>query len=271
VNVAGHRQLNRALAYYRRGVGLFVAFGSAPPVTQAETIPVEELLAQLAEVHKMALERLSNDTDPAYAVALRKAGPREVNAALLGELADMYGLTVDDLANTIALAQISSPESLGLYSIEQPRRAGALDGPVLEQEALDVLVQHGASEGPAGIHFAQCGDPRFPPQLALMRVTPVGVSWCSLLRPHSFDEVLFTNTKVIWHDGPYWRFKMDTWRPRRFRPYEQLDLTGDEPAVRTSPLAKGDDDRWAPMMDAIREYSSAAGLLWKNSWEGSRR
>ena len=131
------RSLVKVVEYYRAGVRAFVGAGLAPPPSALTSgqLSLEEAMPRLLDLHKSALERVSNDTDRVLPKALRKVGPPVVYQALFENLADVYGISARNLHDAEAMARSGTE----ILADNQPMLDGDYDIVLLRSESEEAL------------------------------------------------------------------------------------------------------------------------------------
>jgi hypothetical protein len=243
------RAMAKVIEHYRSGVGRFVAAGLAPPVDfiSSGVVAIPEGVPVLLDLHKSITHRVSVDTDRSLPKAVRKVGEAAVRDAMRVELSRIYGVDVGEFERAEAMYR-----QVDILEPDQPRAAdGDYDFDPLRSESVEHITRYaGAAPSVTALGYAPIGDPRLSRRLALTGSVPGRLVWASMLRPHEVEELHFADLRIIWRDSGRWRFDFLDWRSRSFGIEERGE--------------------WDGLMEAVREESAKAGLVWKVPYEGKR-
>jgi hypothetical protein len=230
---------------YYKGMMDFVSEGLAPPpaVVKSGELPLDEAVSQLMTLHDDCLAYVKKRL-PKFETQVARFGSDTVEAPLLGELADLFGISVGDLRE----GRVRRDDPEATYDRRaQPRRAtGDLDTTVLGAESDAEFAANGWTDPIVTIDgYATPYDPRLTLVRSRIALRHDGIAWVSLPRPQNFQVAYFDQLRVIHRQSGQWCLEFNDWRRRRI-------ADRDEPAA------------WATFIDEVRRVSADVGFEWRS-------
>ena len=229
--------------------------GYGPPygAVASGAISLREALPWLVEKHEYAMHMALNT--PSNATFARRKGVAGVSDQMLNRLSAMAGVRASDIKQAQVLATDAS--ALVDVSLQPLTPDNSFDGSILFPECDAILDENGWT-GYKLRGFATPSDVRMQEVLSQIAITPTGVAWATIYRPHHAEFFAFQDVSIVCkHNGrdgnPRWHFVLDDWHRRTL--------------AAKNPIAPEDFDE---ALALIRNGTSAAGLSsWiRGNWAG---